>query len=178
MSIETETPPLPATAFESVYRDNVRAITNYFARRCGDPQEVADLTQETFVQAIGSLRSYDPRRGGTRGWLFGIARRVFAQHCERAAGAREASLRLGGRRELDRDEVEELTARIDAERPGRILLARCAALPPLEREAIELIDLAGLTPREAASALGIAPGVIRVRLFRARAKLRTARTEE
>jgi hypothetical protein len=30
--------------FEQVYRDNVGSVTAYFARRCADPQSVADLT--------------------------------------------------------------------------------------------------------------------------------------
>ena len=45
-------------------------------------------------------------------------------------------------------------------------------MPELERTAVELVDLAGLTPKEAAAALGVPRGVLRVRLFRARARLR------
>jgi hypothetical protein len=38
--------------FEVLYRANVAAVTAYFARRSADPQTVADLTADTFVQAI------------------------------------------------------------------------------------------------------------------------------
>jgi hypothetical protein len=69
--------------------------------------------------------------------------------------------------------MDELAARIDAQRAGRELLARLARLSAVEREALELVDLAGLTPHEAASVLGVAPGALRVRLFRARRRLRT-----
>ena len=41
-----------------------------------------------------------------------------------------------------------------------------------ERAAIELVDLAELTPKEAAAALGLSRGGLRMRLSRARAKLR------
>lgn len=37
--------------FEQVYRSNVDVVTAYYARRCADPQMVADLTSETFVRA-------------------------------------------------------------------------------------------------------------------------------
>ena len=37
---------------------------------------------------------------------------------------------------------------------------------------IELVDIAGLRPQEAAAALGLAPGTVRMRLLRARARLR------
>lgn len=158
--------------FEAVYRANVAAVTAFFARRCGEPQAVADLTSETFVQAIGSLRSFDPRRGSARAWLFGIARHVYAGHCERAANGSHALAALAGHRELEHDELDELVARIDDQRTGRALLARLGSLSELERAALELVDLAGLTPREAAAALRISRGALRVRLFRARNRLR------
>jgi RNA polymerase sigma factor (sigma-70 family) len=80
--------------------------------------------------------------------------------------------RLAGRRTLARDEIDELVARIDAERTGRELIERCSQLPELERAALELVDLADLTPKEAASALGVSRVVLRKRLSRARARLR------
>jgi RNA polymerase sigma factor (sigma-70 family) len=159
-------------AFEAIYRANVLDITAFFARRCGEPQTVADLTSETFVQAIGSLHAFDPRRGSARAWVFGIARHVYARHCERSANGTHTLAALTGRRELAADEIDELAARIDAERAGRALLLRLAELPELERAAIELVDLAGLAPREAATALRISKGALRVRLFRARTRLR------
>ncbi len=36
--------------FEVVYRANVAGVAAFFARRCREPQVVADLTSETFVQ--------------------------------------------------------------------------------------------------------------------------------
>lgn len=164
--------------FETVYRANVAAITAYFARRCADPQTVADLTSETFVCAVGSFASFDARRGIARSWLFGIADHVFARHCQQAAGGREAVARLAGRRMLEIDEIEELASRIDAERAGRALIARCAQLPELERTAVELVDLSGLTPKEAAAVLGVPRGVLRARLFRARARLRNEHSND
>jgi len=149
----------------------------YFARRCAEPQ-VADLTSETFVQAIGSVRTFDPARGSARAWLFGIARRVYAERCERAAAGRRAVLTLAMHRQLGDEELDELAARIDAQRAGRALLALLARLPTVEREAVELVDLAGLTPREAAKVLGVAQGALRVRLFRARRRLRTRQEDQ
>jgi len=60
-------------SFDGVYRANVAVVTAYFARRCSEPQTVADLTSETFLEAIGSFRTFDARKGSPRAWLFGIA---------------------------------------------------------------------------------------------------------
>lgn len=167
-----KTPSSALTEFEQLYRRNADGVMAYFARRCAEPQTVADLTSETFVRAAGTFESYDPAKGSPRAWLFGIAGHVFATHCDQAAQGRETVARLAGRRPLDADEIDDLTGRIDAERTGRELIASCAQLPDLEREALELVDLSGLTPKEAAAALGVSRVVLRKRLSRARGRLR------
>ena len=52
--------------FEVLYRANVAAVTAYFARRGAEPPTVADLTADTFVQAITSFSTFDPRKGTPR----------------------------------------------------------------------------------------------------------------
>jgi RNA polymerase sigma-70 factor (ECF subfamily) len=158
--------------FEQVYLRNVDVLMGFFARRCREPQTVADLTSETFVRAIEGFAGFDPGRGSDRAWLFGIAARVFARHCDQSAGGRDAVARLGGHRPLDQDEIEELAGRIDAEREGAALMGRYARMPALERAAIELVDLEGLSPLEAARALGVSRVAFRKRLSRARSRLR------
>jgi RNA polymerase sigma factor (sigma-70 family) len=161
-----------AAEFERLYRANVDAVTAYFARRAADPQLVADLTADTFVAVITGFGSFDPRKGSARAWVFGVARHVFAAHCQSYSQQRDQLRRLAGRRDLDPDQVEELLERIDAERAGRGLLTELAALPEADRAVIELVDIAGLRPKDAAAALGLPPGTVRMRLMRARARLR------
>jgi RNA polymerase sigma factor (sigma-70 family) len=163
-----------ATAeFERLYRANVEAVTAYFARRSADPHVVADLTADTFVAVITNFGSFDPRKGTARAWVFGIARRVYASYCEAYSQQQHKVRRLAGRRDLDPDQVEELLDRIDAERSGRDLVSGLAALSERDRALIELVDITGLRPKEAATALGLPPGTVRMRLMRTRARLRT-----
>jgi len=154
--------------FEALYRANVAAVTAYFARRSADPQTVADLTADTFVQAIVSFATFEPRKGTPRAWVFGIARRIYAAHCQAHSQQRCRVARLAGRRELAPDEVSELIDRIDAERLGRALVTELTTLPAADRGVVELVDLAGLQPKEAAQVLGVAPSTVRMRLMRAR----------
>jgi len=164
--------PSAATEFERLYRANVDAVTAYFARRSADPQLVADLTADTFVAVITGFESFDPRKGTARAWLFGIAGHVYASHCAAYTQQQTKLQRLAGRRDLSPDQVEELLERIDAERAGSGLLAELARLPERDRAVIDLVDLAGLRPKEAAAALGLTPGTVRMRLMRARSRLR------
>lgn len=158
--------------FETLYRAEVGVVMAFFARRSGDPEEVFDLTADTFVEAMRSFGSSPPARGSERAWVLAIARRVYARHCESTARQRQAARSHGAQRIFNEDEIEEMLGRLDAEREGGKLLARMAHLPTPEREAVELVDLAGLKPREAARALGVSSGSLRMRLFRARTRLR------
>ena len=173
VSVDCHRPTPPEMAeFEKLYRSEFGAITGYFARRTKDPQTVADLTSDAFLQAMVSFRSFDPKRGSARAWLFGVARHVYANRSAASARHLEAIWRAGGQRSLDSDEIEELAQRIDAERATKKVLEQVRSLPTLERGALELVDIVGLSPKEAAQVVGVSPGALRVRLFRARGRLK------
>ncbi|HEY2696254.1 MAG TPA: RNA polymerase sigma factor [Pseudonocardiaceae bacterium] len=162
-----------AAEFAELYRAQVDAVTAFFARRSTEPQTVADLTSDTFVQVILSLAGYDPSRGTARAWVFGIARHVYAAHLENQTKQRAKAQRLAGRRELDPDQIGDLLGRIDAERAGRLLIAELGRLCDVDRALVELVDLAGLPAKEGAAVLGISAGSARMRLMRVRNRLRT-----
>jgi RNA polymerase sigma factor (sigma-70 family) len=173
-NIEREAAPVSRPSkleFATVYRENVAPVTAFFARRCREPQEVADLTSQTFVEAIKSAHTF-AGKGTPRAWLIAIARRVYANHLAERALTEGLVDQLAGQLLLSDDDVEDLTARIDAQREAREMLERAGALSGVEREAIELVHLVGLTPKEAARVLGVAPNALRVRLFRAHHRLR------
>jgi DNA-directed RNA polymerase specialized sigma24 family protein len=108
--------------------------------------------------------------------MFGIARRVYASYYEAHSLQQRKLQRLAGRRDLEPDQVEELLDRIDAERAGRDLIGELAMLPERDRAVIELVDIVGLRPKEAAAALGLTSGAVRMRLLRTRALLRKQAT--
>ena len=136
-----------ATAeFERLYRANVDAVTAYFARRSADPQVVADLTADTFVAAITGFGSFDPRKGTARAWVFGIARRVYAAHCE-TYRQQQHKIAAAGCSPRPRPGPGRGAARPDRRRTGRPAPAHRAwpLLPERDRAVVELVDIAGLT---------------------------------
>ncbi|MER5214024.1 sigma-70 family RNA polymerase sigma factor [Streptomyces sp. NPDC002838] len=158
--------------FEEFYRRHVDAVMRFVARRVDDPHTAADLTAEIFLAVLDSAHSYRPRLGSETAWLYGIARNVVSSERRRVAREAERDLRFSGRRLLEADDILRIEDRLDAESPGRRVLAALARLPEGERAVMELIAVDQLTVTEAAAALGIRQVTARVRLHRARKALR------
>ncbi|MCT9930469.1 RNA polymerase sigma factor [Planotetraspora sp. A-T 1434] len=155
-------------AFEAFYRRHFDDVTRFLARRVADPHTVADLTAEVFLAVLDSAHTYRAGRGSETAWLYGVARNTLHAEWRRSARESRATSRMAGHRPLEPDDVVRLEDRIDAEAPARRALEAMAELPESERALLELVAVDGLSPAEAAAALGIRQGTARVRLHRAR----------
>lgn len=162
-------------ALEHFYREHVDEVLRFVTRRVTDPATAADLTSDVFVAALGSARSFDPRRGSPRAWVIGIARLVVLGEYRRTAAEVEKQRRVSGRRLLDDADIVRLEERLDAAREARMLYELIDRLPAGERDVLELVGVDGLSVTDAAAALRISPTAARVRLHRARRTLRALR---
>lgn len=159
-------------AFEELYRRHVGATIRFAARRAERPNDVVDLVAAVWLEVVASLDRFEPHRGDALPWILGIAANLCAVERRRRAREHEVVRRLGGRRALDEDDYERLEGEIDAAGAAPALRRGLLELPPAERAVAELVFLDGLTPSEAAEALGIRSPAVRMRLARARRKLR------
>jgi RNA polymerase sigma factor (sigma-70 family) len=158
--------------FEAFYREHVEDLQRFIARRVGERERAADLTAEIFLAAIESAGGYRPGSGTPRAWLYGIARVVIASDARRRGAERDREERWRAGALLDSDDAARIDARIDAAARSRELYAAMDRLPEAERAVLELVALDELTVAEAAAAVGLRPVTARVRLHRARRKLR------
>jgi RNA polymerase sigma-70 factor (ECF subfamily) len=158
--------------FDVFYREHVEGVAGFVVRRVGDRERAADLTAEVFLAAINSAQRYRPGLGAPKPWLFGIARIVVAGDRRRSDRERAGEERLRGSALLDQDDGAKLDARIDAAARSRELYRAMDGLPGGERAVLELVALDELSIAEAAAAAGVRAVTARVRLHRARRKLR------
>ena len=152
--------------FRRVYAGDFEPLLAYALRRVDHPEDAADVVAETFLVAW-RRRHEMPAEAEARLWLYGVARRVLANH--HRGGIRRQ--RLGERLR------QRITAAIavdpGSEVPDRLAVqAALARLGELDREVLMLTVWEGLEPREAAAVLQVSPAVVRTRLSRARARLR------
>jgi len=66
-------------AFEMLVRNYQQSLLNYIGRMVGERELALDFTQEVFVRAYASLRSFDPRYKFSA-WLFKIASNLIIDH--------------------------------------------------------------------------------------------------
>ncbi|WP_211489696.1 RNA polymerase sigma factor [Georgenia thermotolerans] len=139
-----------------------------FAKRRVHPSHAEDVVAEVYLVAWRRLEDAPRLAGPQRAWLFGIARRCLL-NAYRADGRRAAlAVRLAAAGEVahavaaDHDGVHQ---RIDLARAWRRLGAE-------DQEVLALTVFDDLTSTEAAQVLGITPPAYRVRLMRARRRLR------
>ena len=143
----------------------VRATQSDVWRLCAamvDAQEADDLAQETYLKALGSLRSYEGR-APFRLWLLGIARHTCTDHLRRRVRGRRLVVRLLSAPVETAPDASTSAGARDA----------LAALDADRRAAFALTQLLGLSYDEAAEACGVPVGTIRSRVARAREQLMT-----
>jgi RNA polymerase sigma-70 factor (ECF subfamily) len=152
--------------FRRVYAANFAPLLAYAMRRVEQHEDAADVVAETFL--VAWRRAYEiPAEDEARLWLYGVARRVLANH-HRGGIRRE---RLGDR--LRQRITAVITADPGIEVAERLTVqAALAGLGELDREVLTLTVWEGLLPREVAAVLEVSPDAVRTRLSRARVRLR------
>jgi RNA polymerase sigma-70 factor, ECF subfamily len=167
MAIDQQHAPA-AASFEALYRASAEAVFAYVASLLRDRSAAEEVTAAAFERAFRKRRSFDPRRGTQRAWLFGIARNAALDELRRrkrsAAMAAEPA-------DVDAAPAEDAA---DAAFQRVALRAAVATLPPRERELIALKFHAGLDNAELAAVLGVSVSNAGTLLHRAVQKLRKA----
>jgi RNA polymerase sigma factor (sigma-70 family) len=151
--------------FRRLYAAHFDAVLGFALRRVDRPEDAADVTAETFLVAWRRL-AHVPTGLETRPWLYGVARRVLANH--RRGDRRRTALGARLRRDLATsvpDASGHVVQRADVTAAMERLSAR-------DQEVLQLHLWEGLEPREIAEVLGLTTVVVRPRLSRARARLR------
>jgi RNA polymerase sigma-70 factor (ECF subfamily) len=143
-------------AFERLYAEHAPAIFAYALRRI-ERDAAQDVVSETFVVA---WRRFGDWPSQPLPWLYGVARKVLAN--QRRSLRRQARVA---------DRLAEQSSFSSPPVPDGALLAALGALGERDRELLMLVAWEGLSPQEAAIAIGCSANACRIRLHRARRKL-------
>lgn len=159
------------------YSNEIYALLRRLLR---DPDDAADLTQETFLSAVKAIKGF---RGdsGIKTWMFRIAmnharnqfrwwKRRHRDHSVSLDNAEfEGAVPLAEKIGSDGPGPEETFIRRERE---DAVLAELAELPTIFREVVVLCDIHGLSYEEIASMLEVNIGTVKSRISRGREELR------
>ncbi|HEX2753858.1 MAG TPA: RNA polymerase sigma factor [Candidatus Limnocylindrales bacterium] len=157
-------------AFEAWYRRSLPRVFSYVLSRCGNDVTLAEeLSQQTFVAAIGQRARFDGRSDSVT-WLCGIARHKLADHF----------------RALEREERRRMHLEVrqiqlsDSDLHGPGLDDRAAigdalrSLPAAQRAVLAFVVLDDLPVAAAARLMGKSTAATQSLLHRARESFRQA----
>jgi RNA polymerase sigma-70 factor (ECF subfamily) len=157
-------------AAEQLLAEHTPALRNFLGARCRD----ADLTAEMLQEVAARLVTATPRlslNGNARAYLFRIAANVWHDHLRRELVRRRATVTL-------ESGEPALAAAADARLLERELRAAVRdavrALPPVQREVVELRQQGSLTFQEIADRLGRPLGTVLTQMRAALARISAA----
>ncbi|MGW8395502.1 RNA polymerase sigma factor [Streptomyces lydicus] len=151
------------TALATLYDRHAGWLHARLTRRCGDPETVREVLQDTFVTVWRSAGTY--REGETGGWLWVIAARRLVDARRAHARAERVGYELPAAVPSAEDRV---LAGLEYGDVGTAL----DRISPELREVLRATVVDGLTTREAALLLGVPEGTVKTRAMRARRELR------
>src|SRR5689334_9695549 len=157
-------------AFEQLVRATYADTYTLAYRLTGDEEDARDVVQESYLRAYRGLKRF---RGDAQftTWLYRITANCASTHLGRRSKHRHDEL-------LDDTPVVDLAvdndpqARVEAGATRDRLHAALRALPPRLRAVVVLRDVYDLPHEAIAAELGISESAAKVRLHRARRKLR------
>ena len=156
--------PLAEVELLRLFGERAEAAVRLAYHLTGDREAALDISQDAYVRAMESLPTLeDPSRAGA--WFSRIVVNLSRDWLRRRAS--EHSVRHDAPRKSTTGENDPA---LHAEREEALEQLRAAllALPQELREAVSLVCVEGLAPKEAAEALGVAAGTLRWRLHEGR----------
>ncbi len=157
-------------AFLEIYRRHKDGVYRFAYRMTASAEASQDVTHTCFASLLEFPRRFEPLRASLGTYLRAAARNQCLREWRR--GGREKA--VGAGQELHRGrEPGPLDRLLDDER-ARIVRDALLSLAPLHREVVVLVEYEEFDLATVAEIVGAEIGAVKVRLHRARKKLRRA----
>ena len=162
-------------AFETLVSAYEKNVYNLALRMMGNAQDAEDMAQEAFLKAYNSLPSF---RGDSKFsvWLYRIVSNVCLDQLRKKSKRPTVSLSMededGEETQLDLPDTAQSPEEMLEKKLTREAVRRgLAQLPEDARQILLLREIQGLSYEEIGETLGLEPGTVKSRIFRARKRL-------
>ena len=162
-------------AFEPLVTENQSRVYHLALKMLSDPEDAYDVSQEAFLKAFTSLKSFKGESSFSS-WLYRIAANLCLDQLRSRKKQKTASLVYlddeAAEQELQLPDLRyEPASELERRELRRAIDAALEKLPPQSRSILLLREASGLSYSEIGQTLGLEEGTVKSRLFRARARL-------
>lgn len=151
------------SAYEAIVRRHLKPVSQYAWRILGNPRDVEDIAQDTFLRVWINASSWQPTKARLSTWIHRIAHNLCVDHLRKR---REET--VDGEAVQEAGPLDEIAADSEAAR----LRAALEQLPQTQRSAISLCHYQGFSNKEAAGIMDVSVQALESLLARAKRSLR------
>ncbi|MGQ0504317.1 MAG: RNA polymerase sigma factor [Myxococcaceae bacterium] len=157
------------SAFAALVRSVQRPVYGLCLRLLRTEAEASETAQEAFLRAFQNLHRYDEDKPFDL-WVMAIARNLCLDLLRRRSKMHTED--VDDMKDILPSSTQSQESEAIAREERLSLESAMATLPVEDREVLSLYYVQKRTTKEIASVMGVAPGTIMARLFRAREKIR------
>ncbi len=163
-------------AFEMIIRNYQQSLLNYIGRMVGERELALDFTQEVFIKAYASLRSFEPQYKFST-WLFKIASNLVIDHWRKkkipTLSISEPLAEDGDGLTLDiPDEKPSVVRKLELAELGKRIEWALGQIPTALRELFIWRHINGLNYEEMAEIKNLPVGTVKNRVYQAKEMIR------
>lgn len=165
-------------AFEELIRRTHREVYSLALRLVGDPDDAAEVAQETYMKLLRVIRQF---RGDSKfsTWLYKVTSSVAISSLRKRSKQRlDVALELEDWDRLGSPALSDPAEMLEQTMLKGRLEAALQALPAGYRTVVVMKDVYGFSLAEVGKQIGISEGAAKVRLFRARQRLKEMLRED
>lgn len=151
-------------AFERIYREYFRFVSNVALRVVRTREDAQEVVQEVFMTVYRNLKGFR-HESSLKTWMYRVTINCAINYSKKMAKDRNRKAELT---ETISGDISDLHTNLEKEHNERVVQSLLAALNPQQKACIVLRSIEGLSYQEIAETLKIPINTVRSRIKRAR----------
>lgn len=152
---------------DDIIKENTPRLRSFVRSRVGNSDDADDIVQDTFYQFVRTISIVENPIGHVTSWLYTVARNLAINHGKKHREVEMTKGPYGDGEDSFMDDLSEVMVASDDDSPEMLMLRSMVwdelekamdELPDVQREALEMTEIRGMSVKESAEAMGVSLG--------------------
>lgn len=152
---------------DDIIKENTPRLRSFVRSRVGNREDADDIVQDTFYQFVRTISIMDNPIGHVTSWLYTVARNLVINHGKKHREVEMPRRTYADGDDMFMDDLSEVMVASDDDSPEMLILRSMVwdelenalnELPDVQREALEMTEVRGMSVKESAEAMGVSLG--------------------